>query len=197
MSESGGHKLMWVLGILLVASVAGMIVAGSQIFGFDPTRAAAGPAATLIGAAAPPLDLPVVAGDGAAEHDRVSLASLRGKPVLLDFWASWCGPCRRSIPALNQVHERYGRRVAFWGVNVEGGLPRAHVQAAHRDFGARFPSLLDERGEAQAMYRVSSIPTLVLIDGAGTVRWVFTGVPDPDQVAARIDALLDSEAPQH
>src|SRR5690606_34936939 len=130
-SEGGGRKLMWVLAILLVVSVTGMIVAGSRIFGFDPARApTAGPTAALLGAPAPPLDLPVIAGDGAAQRDRVSLAALRGKPVLLDFWASWCGPCRRSIPALNEVHERYGRQVAFWGINVEGGMPRSSIEAA-------------------------------------------------------------------
>lgn len=183
-------KVMWVLGGLLVVSVVGMIVAGTQIFGYDPDRPR-GPTAALIGGAAPPLDLPLVAGPGAAEGDRISLAGLSGRVVLLDFWASWCGPCRQSIPALNQVHERYGSRVELLGVNVEGGLPRARIASAHRDFGARFRSLLDAEGAAQAAYHVSSIPTLVLIDQRGMVRWVHTGVPDPEDVADRLDSLLE------
>lgn len=152
-----------------------------------------GPTAALMNQPAPELDLPVIAGQGAAEGDRVSLAALRGRVVVLDFWASWCGPCRQSIPALNQVHARYGDRVEMLGINIEADLPRERVQTAHRSFGADFPSLLDVEGRAQAAYRVQSIPTLVLIDRAGTVRWVETGVPDPGDVGDRLEDLLTSE----
>lgn len=189
--SAGQSKVMWVLGALLVVSVIGMIVAGTQIFGYDPDRPH-GPSAVLIGGPAPALDLPLVAGPGAGEGDRVSLAGLSGRVVVLDFWASWCGPCRHSIPALNEVHERYSDRVEMLGVNVEGGTPRASIVSAHRDFGARFASLLDEQGTAQASYHVSSIPTLVLIDRSGTVRWVHTGVPDADEVADHLDELLET-----
>ncbi|MCZ7686756.1 MAG: TlpA family protein disulfide reductase [Sandaracinaceae bacterium] len=143
---------------------------------------------------APALDLPVAAGSGAAEGDRVSLGALAGRVVVLDFWASWCGPCRQSIPALNQVHERYRGRIEMLGVNVEGNLPRSAVVQAHRDFGARFRSLQDEQGAAQAAYHVDVIPTLVVIDGAGVVRWVHTGVPDPDELAEHLEPLI---APRH
>lgn len=191
--SAGESKLPWVLGGLLVVSVTGMIVAGSRIFGFDPDRPS-GPASALVDRPAPPLDLPVVAGAGAAEGDRVSLAALAGSVVVLDFWASWCGPCRQSIPALNTVHERYRGRIEMLGVNVEGGLPRSAIAEAHREFGARFPSLQDEGGAAQGAYRVDAIPTLVVIDHGGVVRWVHTGVPDPDELAERLEPLI---APRH
>ncbi len=155
-----------------------------------------GPTAALMDGPAPALDLPIAAGAGAAEGDRVSLEALRGQVVLLDFWAGWCGPCRQSIPALNRVHARYGDRITMLGVNIEGGLPRSRVQAAHARFGAEFPSLQDVRGEAQARYRVQSIPTLVLIDRAGMVRWVEAGVPNADALMERVEDLVTSEA-QH
>ncbi len=191
--SAGQGKLMWVLGALLVVSVVGMIVAGSRIFGFDPDRQV-GPTSGLLGSPAPALDLPVAAGPGADEGDRVSLGALAGRVVVLDFWASWCGPCRQSIPALNQVHERYHGRIEMLGVNVEGNLPRSAVVQAHRDFGARFRSLQDQQGAAQAAYHVDVIPTLVVIDGGGMVRWVHTGVPDPDELAAHLEPLI---APRH
>jgi cytochrome c biogenesis protein CcmG, thiol:disulfide interchange protein DsbE len=139
---------------------------------------------------APDLDLPIVSGEGAAQGDRVALRSLVGQVVVLDFWASWCGPCRQSIPALNEVHARYGDRVAMYGVNVENGMSRGAVEAAHRQFGAHFATLQDQGGQAQLAYRVQSIPTLVLIDRSGVVRWVETGVPDAGHLADRLDQLL-------
>ena len=155
-----------------------------------------GPTAALMDGPAPALDLPLVAGAGAAEGDRVSIEALRGRVVLLDFWAGWCGPCRQSIPALNRVHERYGDRIEMLGVNIESGLPRSRVQASHARFGAEFPSVQDIGGEAQSAYRVQSIPTLVLIDASGTVRWVETGVPDAEGLLERVGDLL-TEGPQH
>lgn len=152
-----------------------------------------GPSAALMGQPAPVFDLPVVAGTGASEGDRVSLEALRGRVVVLDFWASWCFPCRQSIPALNEVHARYGEGVKVLGVNVEGNLPRPAVVDAHRRFGARFPSVQDIDGQVQAAYRVQNIPMLVLIDTTGVVRWVEVGVPDPNDVARRIDDLLDEK----
>lgn len=78
----------------------------------------------------------------------------------------------------------------MYGVNLDHGMDVAGVQRAHRSFGAQFPSLRDVGGEAQSAYMVQSIPTLVLIDRRGIVRYVHTGVPDPDDVAGRIDELL-------
>jgi hypothetical protein len=78
----------------------------------------------------------------------------------------------------------------MYGVNIEAGLPKSTVGASYRAIGAQFDTLLDERLEAQDAYRVMSIPTLVLVDRAGIVRWVETGVPDPDEVAEHLDELL-------
>lgn len=189
MSGDRGKRTLWILGALLAVTVVAMIAAGSQLLGLGSSPPS-GPSAVLVGRAAPPLDLPLASGPGAAEGDRIALASLSGHVVLLDFWASWCVPCRHSIPALNRVHSRYGRRLTMYGVNIEAGVPKSTVGASYRAIGAQFDTLQDERLEAQEAYRVMSIPTLVLIDRAGTVRWVETGVPDPDEVAEHVDELL-------
>lgn len=185
--DSGGSNLRWVLAALLFASLVGLAIGTAKMLGYDPL----GPAVSdspLIGGPAPDVDLALVSGDG--EGDRVQLSALRGDVVLLDFWASWCGPCRMSIPALNEVHERYEGRIRMYGVNVQPELRPDGVRAAHRDFGASFPSLHDARQEAQSLYGVTSIPTLVIVDRVGMVRHVEAGVPDPDDVAARLDELL-------
>lgn len=186
MSERPSNVPFWILGGLLVVSMIGMAIGASKLFS---GRESSSP---LEGRAAPALDLPWVTGPGADQGDRFALDGTQGRVVLLDFWASWCGPCRRSIPALNQVHERYGDRIDMVGVNVEDGVPRSVVQAAHRRFGAEFPSVQDEGFAAQSAFGVSSIPTLVLVDAGGTVRWVDLGVPDPDEVGARIEEILST-----
>lgn len=189
MSEDGSDKVKWAVGALLIVSAIGLMIGLGRILGYDPM----GPAPSdspLIGGEAPEVSLPVVSGDGADAGDRVSVSGLRGEVVLLDFWASWCHPCRQSIPALNEVHERYGSQIRMYGVNVQPELRPDGVRAAHRDFGAAFPSLHDARQEAQSLYGVTSIPTLVMIDRDGVVRHVERGVPDPDDVADRLDEIL-------
>jgi cytochrome c biogenesis protein CcmG/thiol:disulfide interchange protein DsbE len=180
----GKRTVLWGLAALLAVSLFGIAMAAANLLGYQPGGASHD---------APGFTLPIAGGEGAAEGDRVSLDALRGKVVLLDFWASWCGPCRRSIPILNGVHQRYGSRVEMYGVNVEQEQSNAYVARAHQAFAAEFPSLRDEDGSVQAAYAVTSIPTLVLIDREGVVRWVYSGVPDGDEVADRIDALLGDD----
>lgn len=187
--STGSNRVTWAVGALLVVGALGLLIGLGKMLGYDPM----GPARShspLVGAPAPEVSLALVSGHGSDAGDRISVSSLRGEVVLLDFWASWCHPCRQSIPALNQVHERYGSRIRMYGVNVQPELRPDGVRAAHRDFGADFPSLHDARQEAQSLYGVTSIPTLVMIDRDGVVRHVERGVPDPDDVAARLDEIL-------
>ena len=189
MGEARRPVLLWVLGGLALLSLLGIAVSGAVITGYRPGGTSApGP---LVGRPVPDLTLPVVAGDGAG--DRVALRDLRGEVVLLDFWAGWCRPCRRSIPVLNRVHARLGDRVRMFGINVESGEPAANVRRSHRSFGARFPSLQDERLAAQTAFAVEGIPTLVLVDREGTIRWTGRGVPREGEVVARAEELLDDD----
>ena len=184
------NSVMWILGGLLMLSLVGMAIGAAKMLGYDPS---ARPHHELVGRPAPDFELALVAGEGASDGERVALEALRGKVVLLDFWASWCNPCRRSIPILNEVHSRYGSRIEMLGVNVDQGLSRAQIVSAHADFAARFPTLGDDRLSTQGAYLVTSIPTLVLIDRQGVVRWVDRGVPDADEVSERIEHLLAAE----
>lgn len=186
MSERPSNLPFWILGGLLVASMIGMAIGAGKLFGRR------GSSSSLEGRPVPALSLPWVSGPGADQGDRFALDAMRGRVVLLDFWASWCGPCRRSIPVLSRIHERYGNRVEMVGVNVENGASRAAVRDSHRRFGADFPSVQDEGYAAQSAFDVTSIPTLVLIDRTGTVRWVDLGVPDPEEVSDRIDETLSA-----
>ncbi len=166
----------WLAGLLTLALLATM--------GVLPTCGVARPA--------PPFEGTIVAGEGVG--DRVSLQRLAGRVVVLDFWASWCPPCRRSIPILNRVQARYEpSQVVFYGVNVENLDPDA-LRAQHRTLAAAFPSLQDPTGSLQRAYDVRTLPTLVLIDANGRIRHVESGVPDETDLSARIDALLSPDS---
>lgn len=147
------------------------------------------PESALVGQPAPELDAAIVAGEG--RGDRISLAALRGRPVLLDFWASWCPPCRASVPILTRLARAHAEAgLVTLGVNVETDRPPAFVERAHRALGAGFPSLHDQAWALQTGYEVRSLPTLVLIDRRGVVRRWEVGVPDEEALDAQIREIL-------
>jgi peroxiredoxin len=145
------------------------------------TQAVAGPAT-------PPTDvarlLSALELGGYAGHERppdfagrtplgqaVSLGDLRGRVVVLTFWASWCPPCRPDLAALEEVHRRLGdERLAIVGVNVR---ERPTVVRDYADaLGLTFPVLVDRRGEIQAAYGVVGLPTTFIVarDGRAVAR---------------------------
>ncbi|MFO0695886.1 MAG: TlpA disulfide reductase family protein [Polyangiales bacterium] len=138
---------------------------------------------------APTFDAVIEAGDG--QGDRVSLADQRGRVVVLDFWASWCGPCRQSVPILNRVAARFrDKPVSIYGVNVEPELGPRRLLLAHQGIGAIFPTFQDKNGDLQRDYGVQMLPTLVVIDPEGKVRHVSSGVPFEGRLVSVVDGLL-------
>ena len=105
----------------------------------------------------------------------IDLAQFRGRVVLLDFWASWCGPCRASLPELRRLHERFASRgLGVLGMNLDHD--EAAARAAIRQHGVTWPQLLGTAvSDVAASYGASGIPPLVLIDQQGrvfaTVHW--------------------------
>jgi peroxiredoxin len=104
----------------------------------------------------------------------LSLKELRGQVVMINFWATWCGPCRQEIPALNTLYEKY-RDTGFvlLGVNVDSESANA-VQMVSR-LKATYPILFDADKRASVLYQVSAMPTTILIDRDGKVRYIQKG----------------------
>jgi thiol-disulfide isomerase/thioredoxin len=150
-----------------------------------------GDASPLMGEPAPDLTLPVAAGAQPGGPTKVTLSELGGQVVVLDFWASWCGACRRTAPILNDLHEEFAERgVAFYAVNVEP-IDRQRLQAAHLGFGTEFPSLHDRAGTVQRRYAIEMLPTVIVVGPDGLVRWASTGVPSKMRLRGAISDALN------
>jgi thiol-disulfide isomerase/thioredoxin len=141
----------------------------------------------LEGESAPDFTLPVV--DAAGPGERVRLSDQRGKVVVLDFWASWCGPCRHSVPLLNGAAKRFGDRLAVYGVNSEQIGPGSLAFTALH-WGMQYPVLSDQALEAQMAYAVQAFPTVVVIDPQGIVRKVYRGEPTETSLHGEISKYL-------
>jgi thiol-disulfide isomerase/thioredoxin len=130
--------------------------------------AAASADAIAPGAAAPAFQLH---SSGSAD---LSLSDLKGQVVLINFWASWCGPCRQEMPVLEQLYKKYkGAGFTLLGVNVE---PKsADAEGFLKSTPVSFPILFDTDSKVSKLYEVSGMPSTVILDRAGKVRYVHHG----------------------
>ena len=103
------------------------------------------------------------------------LSDLRGQPVMLVFWASWCGPCRRETPEVAKIAAGYGERLHVIGVNA--GEDAATAARAAASMQITWPVVLDPNGAIQTSYDVTAIPLVVIIDAQGVIRYRGNGLP--------------------
>jgi thiol-disulfide isomerase/thioredoxin len=115
-----------------------------------------------------------------AEGKPLQLAAFRGKLVYLDFWASWCAPCRRSFPWMNAMQEKYGPAgLAVLGVNVDQRRPDAERFLAQ--VPAKFTVAYDPQGTVPKLYAIKAMPSTVLIDREGRALLVHAGFRDAER----------------
>ena len=148
---------------VLFKHIAYILVASSILI--SPAKA------LKIGDKAPDFTLKAMSGKN------LKLAEQRGQIIVLNFWASWCGPCRKEMPVLQKFYEKYqDLGVSVWGVNVE------QENQAGRDFLAdlnlSFPILFDDSNTISADYQVEAMPTTVILDRDGVIRYTFKGYRD-------------------
>jgi len=121
----------------------------------------------------------------------VRLSDLRGQVMLLNFWASWCGPCRQEMPILDEIHNKY-KSLGFsvLGVNLDAKSKKAIGYL--KDTPVTFPVLYDPKGVTSEQYGVSAMPSTVIIDRNGNVRHLHKGYKSgyEDEYMAQIKKLL-------
>jgi thiol-disulfide isomerase/thioredoxin len=164
------------------ALLAALLLAAALATG--PARAG-----TELSLPAPAFELPTRAGA------QVALQDLRGQVVMINFWASWCGPCRQEFPVLEQMYRKY-RPLGFTllAVNVESDPADAERFLA--GVPVTFPVAFDADNRVSGAYGVSAMPTTLIVDRKGRVRWMHRAYKpgDEDEYLNRIRALL-KEAP--
>jgi peroxiredoxin len=106
--------------------------------------------------------------------ENLRLSEHRGEVILLNFWASWCGPCRQEMPVLDSIHERY-KELGFSVVGVNVDKESVLADKMLKDIPVSFPVLFDNLSSVSASYDVSAMPTTVLIDRDGNMRYIHMG----------------------
>lgn len=136
-------------------------------------------ATLVVGSPAPPFALRTLDGER-----RIGSADLRGSPAVVNFWASWCEPCKDEAPELVRAHADHGGDVRFLGVSILDGREEAAAFAAR--YGIPYPSVRDPSGSVSRRYGVTGVPETVFVDRDGRVVGVFIGAFP----AGRLDEIM-------
>ena len=170
--------------ILAVLALIALLAVG--LINRSPATGRSG--ATRIAKPAPPIALPLYGGGA------LSPADYAGKPVVLNFWASWCGPCRQEAPLLQRLSEEYAERgVMFIGVNIQDAESDARAYLA--EYGITYPNAHDERGLTSVDYGVIGIPVTFFINREGIVERRWVGGVRETRLRLWIDELARGEPP--
>ena len=163
-------------------AVIGVVVALVALLAYG--LASNEPDGELAGEPAPELELPRLSGNGVG-----SLADYRGKVVVLNFWASWCEPCRGEAPALEEFHRANEDRVTVLGINLDDATDDAI--AFVREFGLTYPQLRDGDGrERRDAYGMTGFPESFVVDPEGRIALIRRGPVDAEFLEREVAPLI-------
>jgi thiol-disulfide isomerase/thioredoxin len=137
----------------------------------------------LLGAAAPAFEL-----EAPSSKQKVSLGEYAGKVIVVDFWATWCAPCKESFPVYQRLSRKFGSKLAVIGISVDedpAGIPKFA-----KETGATFPLAWDDGQITSKSYQPPTMPTCFVVDQTGIVRFVHSGFHSGEERA--IDAEIAS-----
>lgn len=182
---------LWILlggGLLLGGLMALLIVVGGGAAGGSSRAPTPIPARATVGQPAP--DFTALTPD----NQEVTLSGLQGSPVAVNFWATWCGPCRVEMPVLQRASERYAESdLVILAVNA--GESANMVQSYMEALGLTFTALLDPDGSIVELYGIQAFPTTVWIDTQGIIQAKHLGPLSSDLIDSYMADLLGSSTP--
>jgi cytochrome c biogenesis protein CcmG/thiol:disulfide interchange protein DsbE len=175
--------LNWRLTVGFVVLCLGLLAVLAKGFGSNPREVPF----MLKGQAAPPFTLRAL-----DSGIRVTSEQLKGRPMVINFWASWCGPCKMEHPVLEWGAREFGGQAQFLGVVFEDTEDNAKQFLAR--MGASFPQLIDQNSSVAVAYGVAGVPETYFIDAQGIIRGKHVGPIDPESMAQWIRQLSTSTA---
>lgn len=109
-----------------------------------------------------------------ANGKAIKLSDLKGQVVMINFWASWCGPCREEMPLLENLHKKYSKLgFTVYGVNVD--FKPKDAQPLLQETGVTFPVGYDSKNKISELYKIDSMPSTVMVDRKGNLRYLHRG----------------------
>jgi cytochrome c biogenesis protein CcmG/thiol:disulfide interchange protein DsbE len=148
--------------------------------------------AVAIGKAAPELSADYIAGEGPK-----NLAEAKGRVVVIDFWGTYCGPCKKSFPKYQSLVEEFNGELAVIAVSVDSpeDVKDEDLKAFADQTGAKFPILWDKTRKTAEMYKPEKMPTSILLDKEGNVRHIHAGFKDgeEEEIAKEVRELLGAK----
>ncbi len=169
--------------MLIVTTLAIVVIIGLKVF---PQQENSLPSSPLVGKQAPDFTLPTLDGT------EVSLSQFHGQPVLINFWATWCLPCREEMPELVRSYEAHkSEGLMILGLNLAYSDTLPDVKAFAREFHITFPVLLDKEGKvAERLYPLPGVPTSIFINRDGTIERVQVGLMSGEQIDKFVAEIL-------
>ncbi len=176
----------WGLVILLALVLGGAWIFYSQAVtsgGVTGGDAAALAPAPVAGHPAPNFELKTLKGE------TLKLSDFQGKPVVVNFWATWCGPCRAEFPDFQEASVENADDLVIIGVNSTASDQVEWVEDFVAEMGATFPIVLDEEGQVSETYQIRGLPTTIFVDRDGIVNEVFTGPVNKAYIESKLPEL--------
>lgn len=172
----------WTILIISFALLGGAWVLFSQESTADIGVSSNQTEAPIAGYVAPEFTLSTIQGQ------EITLSEYRGQPIVLNFWASWCPPCRAEVPHFQAASLKYNGQAAILG--VDQGEPLSVVADFGALMGVTYPLLLDENSSVNRLYGVAALPTTVFINADGVIREVYTGIINQAVLEERVERML-------
>jgi len=165
------------LALVSITSLLASLIAGCAASDEGASSPSSKESHPLIGAAAPAFSRPPVGGGAAISTD-----ALRGKVAIVDFWATWCEPCKKSFPKLEELNVKY-RSSGLQVVGVSEDDDADGIPMFAKEFGSTFPLVWDQEKSIAAKWQPKSMPCTFIVDKGGVVRFVHFGFHDGEEAS--------------